>query len=130
MENKKTIIMSIHPEYAHLILNNKKKYEYRRNRCKSDVEKILIYSTRPESLIIGEVQVKAIISGPPIDIWDKTSKYSGISKNKFLEYFRYTNIAYAYCLGKATVYDSPITLGDLGINKAPQSYVYMPQLTV
>lgn len=119
------ILMSIHPEYAHRIISGEKKFEYRRSRCKMDIDRIIIYATYPEKVILGEAEVKKIISSTPEDIWQKTKEASGISKKDYFSYFRYTSVAYAYCLGEITVYSIPKPLSEFGITKSPQSFIYI-----
>ena len=52
-----TVLMSIKPEYVSNILNGKKKYEFRKNACKKEIEKMIIYSTSPISKVVGEARI-------------------------------------------------------------------------
>ena len=106
-------------------LKKTKLYEYRKNICKKDIDKIVIYSTSPVKRNIVEVEVKSVISNTPSKLWDETKQYSGISKAKYMKYFENKDIAFAYELGKVVVYESPKKLEDIGINYYPQSYVYL-----
>lgn len=119
------MLLSINPEHVENILNGSKKYEYRKVRCKSEINKIVIYSTFPIMRIVGEVEVLDIIVDEPETVWEITSKASGISKYFFDDYFRNKSIAVAYKLGKVSIYNNPIQLEDLGINSAPQSFMYI-----
>lgn len=119
------MLLSINPEHVENILNGSKKYEYRKVRCKSEISKIVIYSTFPIMRIVGEVEVLDIIVDDPEIIWKKTSKSSGISKHFFDDYFRNKSNAVAYKLGKVIIYNNPIQLEDLGISSAPQSFMYI-----
>ena len=120
-----TILLPIKPEYANRIVEQTKLYEYRKNKCKRKVDKIVVYSTSPVKKIIAEVEVKGIISNSPDKLWKETKDYSGISKTKYMKYFENKDIAFAYKLGKVLIYDKPKTLKDIGINYYPQSYVYL-----
>ena len=120
-----TILLPIKPEYANKIVNQTKLYEYRKNLCKKNVDKIIIYSTSPVKRVIAEVEVKSILSNTPDKLWNETKQYSGISKNKYMKYFENKSIAYAYELGSVIVYKYPKKLEDIGINYYPQSYVYL-----
>ena len=51
----KNIVLPIKPEYADKILNGQKKYEYRKNICTDNIEKIYVYATSPVKAIIGEL---------------------------------------------------------------------------
>ena len=120
-----TILLPIKPEYANRIVEQTKLYEYRKNICKRDIDKIVIYSTSPVKRIIAEVEVKAVISNTPNKLWNETKQYSGISKTKYMKYFENKEIAFAYELGKVIVYKQPKKLEDIGIDYYPQSYVYL-----
>lgn len=120
-----TVLLPIKPEYANKIVEQTKLYEYRKNKCKKQIDRIVIYSTSPVKKVIAEVEVKEIISNSPNQLWEDTKDYSGISKIKYMKYFKNKDIAFAYKLGKVIVYDKPKTLKDLGINYYPQSHVYL-----
>lgn len=120
-----TILLPIKPEYAKKIVNKTKIYEYRKSKCKKNVDKIVIYCTSPVKKIIAEVEVKSIISNTPIKLWNDTKEFSGISKSKYIKYFKNKDTAFAYELGNVILYDIPKTLNDIGINYYPQSYVYL-----
>lgn len=120
-----TVLLPIKPEYANKIVNQTKLYEYRKIKCKKNIDRIVIYSTSPVKRIIAEVEVKSVLSDSPVKLWNETKEYSGISKTKYMKYFENKDIAFAYELGKVTVYESPMMLQDIGINYYPQSYVYL-----
>lgn len=120
-----TILLPIKPEYANKIVEQTKLYEYRKTKCKKEIDRIVIYSTSPIKKVIAEVEVREIISNSPNQLWKDTKDYSGISKAKYMKYFENKNIAFAYKLGEVIVYDSPKKLKDFGINYYPQSYVYL-----
>lgn len=42
------MLLSINPEHVENILSGVKKIEFRKVRCKSDVNKIIIYATAPQ----------------------------------------------------------------------------------
>ena len=60
-----TILLPIKPEYANKIVEQTKLYEYRKNKCKKQIDRIVIYSTSPVKKVIAEVEVKEIISNSP-----------------------------------------------------------------
>lgn len=119
------ILLSIHPEYVNRIINGKKSYEFRKIRCKRDVESIVIYATAPVCKIVAEVEVIDIIEGNPDNIWKITRQYAGISKKNFENYYKNSNNAVAYKLGEVKEYSNPVSLSDFGIRFAPQSYIYI-----
>ena len=56
-----TILLSIKPQYAKAILENQKKYEFRKRHCKGSVNKIIFYATAPESKVVGEAEIEKIL---------------------------------------------------------------------
>lgn len=121
------VLISINPEYVHKIMDSTKKYEYRRTIAKKKVSSLIIYATRPVMEIVGEVEVIDTIEMAPSSLWEKTKKESGISRRKYREYFKGRRKAYAYVLGKVKKYGQSKKLLDIGIEKAPQSFVYLTQ---
>lgn len=121
------VLISIKPEYVYKIMNGTKKYEYRRMLAQKGVSSLIIYSTWPVMEIVGEVEVIEIIEMAPSSLWEKTKKDAGISRWKYREYFKGRKSAYAYVLGMVKKYKQNKKLIDIGIQKAPQSFVYLTQ---
>ena len=46
------MLLSINPEYVTSILQGKKVYEYRKFRCRDDVDKIIIYATADRKSVV------------------------------------------------------------------------------
>lgn len=120
-----TILLSIRPEFANRILDGTKKFEFRKRLASDNVRKIIIYSTAPEKKIVGEVEVIGTLSMKKAPLWEKTKKAAGISREKYREYFCGCTIAHAYVLGKVTKYEAALSLADIGLMQAPQSFVYI-----
>lgn len=119
------ILLSIKPQYANRIFEGTKKYEFRKHLAQNNVDKIIVYSTAPEKLVLGEVEVIGTLSMKPSPLWEATKKEAGISRSNYRAYFRGCSMAYAYKLGKATLFETPKVLAEFGINQAPQSFVYL-----
>lgn len=119
------ILLSINPEHVENILNGNKQFEFRKIKCKSDVDKIIIYSTSPVMRIVGEVEVLGVIVDKPEKVWQLTAEFAGITKHFFDKYFENKEKAVAYRLGKVKKYKEPLKLMDLGLDFAPQSFVYI-----
>lgn len=120
-----TMLLSIKPEYAKAILDGQKEYEFRKRRCKSEVNKIILYSTAPESKVVGEAEIEDIIEGSPSKIWELTKKTAGITQAKYRTYYQGYHNAVAYKLKNVVVYDPPKELSDYGIDHVPQSFQYI-----
>ena len=81
------VLLSIKPEFVHEIFQGRKKYEYRKSIFARHVTKVIVYSTKPEGMIVGEFTIKAVLQYPPKELWERTHDDSGISKKYFDEYF-------------------------------------------
>lgn len=120
------ILMPINPEYVDEILSGNKKYEYRKIKAKrTNIDKMVIYSTSPIMRVVAEVDVEGIIEAPPEKLWEQTKEYSGITKDFYSKYYKNKENAIAYKLGNIKVYDKPKKLCDIGINYVPQSFIYL-----
>jgi predicted transcriptional regulator len=119
------ILLSINPEHVENIMSGIKKYEFRKVKCREDVQKIFIYATSPIMKVVGEVDVLSVIEEKPEQVWEKTAEFSGISRKFFDQYFDNKEKAIAYQLGEVTKYCKPKELTDFGISFAPQSFVYV-----
>lgn len=121
----KTIMLSIRPEYVDKIISGEKKYEYRTKAANSAIKKIVIYATDPIKKVVAEAEVIMTLSIPTTQLWNYTKDQSGISKDFFDNYFQGRDRAYAYKLGKITVYEKPKELIEFNIKRAPQSFIYL-----
>lgn len=119
------LLMSINPEHVENILTGKKKFEFRKTKCKEPISSIVIYSTAPVMKVVAEVEVEDIIEDTPQTVWKKTSKAAGIDKKFFDKYYLGRTTAVAYVLGCVTQFDAPRKLTDYGVKTAPQSYAYI-----
>ncbi len=119
------MLLSINPEYVDKILAQTKKFEYRKTRCRANVDTIIIYSTYPVMRVVGEVKVLGIIEDTTSVVWQKTKANSGITKRFFDSYYKGRDKAVAYRLGKIKRYKKPMLLSEFGLSCAPQSFVYI-----
>jgi predicted transcriptional regulator len=120
------LLLSINPEHVENILRGTKKFEFRKVGSRRTVTKIVIYSTAPVSMIVGEVEVTGMVGGSPDEVWQQTAELSGISREFFDSYYAGRDKAIAYRLGEVSTYESPKRLADFGVSSAPQSFVYLP----
>lgn len=119
------MLLSINPEYVESILKGTKLYEYRKFRCRDDVDKIIIYATAPQKQVVAEAEIEYIVEDEILNVWHQTKKYSGITYSFFRKYYKGKKKAVAYRLENVVVYDKPLSLKDLGVSCAPQSYCYL-----
>lgn len=119
------MLLSINPEYVASILQGKKLYEYRKFRCRDDVDKIIIYATAPQKQVVGEAEIAGIVEDEILAVWHQTKEYSGITYKFFRQYYKGKKRAVAYQLKNLVIYDKPLTLEEIGVSCAPQSYRYI-----
>lgn len=120
-----SILLSIKPEFVKSIFSGKKEYEFRKTKCKREVEKIIIYSTNPVKLIVGEAKIETVLEDDLDIIWSETKNKSGIDKEFFDEYYNGKNTAIAYKLSNVIQYKTPKSLEEYGLTTAPQSFCYI-----
>lgn len=120
-----SLLLSINPKFVDRIISGDKQFEYRKFKCREDVEHIVIYSTSPMQRVVAEARIEYVVEGPVPDVWERTKDYSGIDKEFYYSYYKNKDHAYAYRLSDVTVYSRPKTLGEIGVKYPPQSYCYI-----
>ena len=121
------ILLSINPEHVKNILLGTKLFEFRKVRCRAGVDKIIIYATAPEKMVVAEAEVEDIIEDEVDIVWNITGEFSGISYDFYKSYYEGKDKEVAYKLGKVKKYKEPKSLYELGIRQAPQSFIYMEE---
>lgn len=119
------MLLSINPEYVERILKGTKLYEYRKFRCREDVDKIIIYATAPQKKVVAEAEIEYIVEDDVLNVWNKTKKHSGVTYSFYRKYYKGKKKAVAYRLKNVSKYDRPLSLNDIGVACAPQSYRYI-----
>ncbi len=123
------MLLSINPEYVTSIIQGEKLYEYRKFRCRDDVDRIIIYATAPQKQVVGEAEIADIVEDDLLTVWRLTKEHSGITYKFFRKYYKGKKKAVAYHLKNVVIYDEPLSLEDIGVSCAPQSFRYMPATT-
>ena len=120
-----SVLFSIKPQYTDLILSGKKFFEFRKNKCKSSISRMIIYASAPVSAIVGEVRVDSVIEDTPYNLRLLTKHGSGLSDEEFDAYFLGKISAVAYELSNPIRYNKSIQLHQIGMARPPQSYCYL-----
>lgn len=120
-----TMLLSIKPEYAKVILEGKKQYEFRKIKPKEYVNHIILYASSPQKQVVGEAVIDEILEGTPKEIWEIAKSAAGITRKFFFSYYAGKDKAVAYKLKDVVTYKVPKELSDYGISQAPQSFVYL-----
>ena len=118
-----TMLLSIKPKYAKVILEGKKQYEFRKSKPKDGVDRIIFYASSPQKQVVGEATIDEILEGTPKEIWEIAKTAAGITKKFY--FYAGKDKATAYKIKDVIIYDTPKELSDYGINQAPQSFVYL-----
>ncbi|MCB9423236.1 MAG: hypothetical protein H6667_25795 [Ardenticatenaceae bacterium] len=119
-------LFSIKPEYVEKIFSNEKLYEYRKVIFKKRVQKIVVYSTMPVGMIVGEFDVDDVLVDRPSEIWDQTKSVSGVEETFFRQYFQGREKGYAIKIGNKKKYSKPVDPKELFDSFiAPQSFKYL-----
>ena len=132
LESKRYLFLSIHQQYAELILEGQKTVELRRRKPKVDKGDIVIlYATSPTCSVLGTAEVKGITEDSPRAIWESNGKKAKLPKESFDAYFESASTAVAISLKNHQRLDKPISL--VRLRKLltdfspPQSYRYMTE---
>lgn len=120
------VLLSIKPKYVDKIFDGTKKYEFRKSLFKRrDVTIVVIYASSPIKRVVGEFEIEDILSGDVNTLWERTKKYSGITKDFYYTYFQKSKTANAIQIGRLTKYEEARSLSDFNIHQAPQSFCYI-----
>lgn len=119
------VMMSIKPEHVENIFKLTKRYEYRKTKCKLDVDEIVIYCAAPVSKVVGTARIRKVLEGTPEEIWEQTKDRSASTYEAFMEYFTGREHAVAYQLGVITQFAKHQELKEYKIWNVPQSYIYL-----
>lgn len=102
MNSDSDAIISIHPRYAHAILDGVKTIELRRRIPSiSAGTKLWIYATLPVGAVIGTATVDRIVRGDPEAIWVQFGHQAAIDRPDFDAYFDGAQEAVAILLSEA-----------------------------
>ena len=123
--SRRRILLSLRPEWAAAIYAIEKRYEFRRRRINLDLgDVVIIYETRPVSLVTGEFTVRSIEWGSARRL--VTLERDRARRSSLRAYLRGAAVGTAIGIGKARRYRQPLTLADLDVQRAPMSYLRLP----
>lgn len=117
--------MSIKPQFADAIFSGAKQFEFRRAIFRCPVSVVVVYTTSPVSQIVGEFEVAGVLRGTPRELWKRTRRWAGISRERFFKYFTGCQTGYAIEIGAVSRYVKPVNLPAKGVTRPPQSFVYL-----
>jgi predicted transcriptional regulator len=119
-------LLSIHPEFARGIFDGTKRVEFRRRSFAKPVTHIIVYSTAPDSRVLGYFAVDGVEAASPATLWRRHGKVGLISREKFSLYFAGVDKGYAIRVGEVVTFDAPRALHEAtGHGTPPQSFAYV-----
>lgn len=121
----KTIIISIHPEYAEKILIGEKTYELMTRLPQEKPERMIISATAPISAVVGTAEIVDMLDQPHTDLWKRVRKSACVTIDDFHAYFRRSDNGKTFVLRKPMRFPSPVPIASYGLKKAPQSWQYL-----
>lgn len=120
-------LLSIHPRYAHAILDGFKTVEFRKRKLRDEVTHVIIYSTVPDRGILGYFEVASQEEEAPSDLWDRFGEKGFIEKDAFFNYYEGRPVGVGICVTNPQRLPHKLGLSDtLGITTPPQSVQYLP----
>jgi predicted transcriptional regulator len=120
------VLLSIKPEFAKLIFDGTKKFEFRKAIFKNeDVKTIVVYASSPMQKVIGEFEIERIISDSLENLWKKTQHHAGINEDYFYQYFSQRESGFAIQIKKPKRYKTPLSLKENFNVTPPQSFLYL-----
>lgn len=120
------VLLSIKPEYVDRIFSGEKRYEFRKTSFSRAVSCAVVYATYPVGLVVGEFEVGTILESDPTEIWARTQKSAGISKDLYFKYFSGRVKAVAIQIKKVHRYREAVNPYKRCKNFiAPQSFRYL-----
>ena len=90
------------------------RYPYQEKEAREIIDKYL-----------SDEEIEYIIEDDVLNVWRKTKQHSGITYSFFRKYYKGKKKAVAYRLKNVVLYDKPLSLEDIGVSCAPQSYCYL-----
>lgn len=125
-QKRMKVLLSIKPEYAELIFNGTKKFEFRRSIFKNpEIRTIVVYASSPVQKVIGEFQIAEILKCDLLSLWQATKKYSGIDEDFFYRYFDSKEEGFAIKIHKPKKYKTALCLKEDFNLLPPQSFLYL-----
>lgn len=120
------VLLSIKPQFAKLIFEGTKKFEFRKAIFKnSKIKTVIVYASSPMQRVIGEFEIDRIINEQLSDLWEQTKQDAGIDEDYFYKYFSQKTEGYAIKIKEPKKYVTPLRLREHFNVAPPQSFLYL-----
>lgn len=118
--------MSIKPEFANLIFEGQKDFEFRRALFKDpEIRSVVVYASSPVQKVIGEFEIETILHEQLDLLWEQTKHAAGIERTYYDSYYQGKEKGYAIKVGKRILYSNPLNLTQEFAMAPPQSFAYL-----
>ena len=122
--------LSVKPEFAFKILDGIKNVELRRQIPRFEPGGLVIlYATSPKKAIVGAFRLDCVEIDKPSVLWSRLSKYVGLDKKRYEQYFDGSDRAVGLHIGNRWRLESPVLLDEIRESwpdfMPPQSYRYI-----
>lgn len=129
-EDRRAVLMSIHPRHAENLLAGTKQVELRKSAFSREVLRVVVYATAPTSAVVGWLDVESVEEHSPARIWQRFGAITGITRAEFRRYFSGRQRAVAIRVRDPRRLETPVALVDLDERlSAPQSFRYLSAST-
>ena len=108
------ILISIKKQYSDLIFEGSK-----------TVERCFIYESRGSGRVVGYFTLSKTTSCSLTEAWSLTSDAGALSKTQFDIYYEGRSKSVLFYIASCHRFDKPFELSELGIKRAPQSFIYL-----
>lgn len=122
---KPSLLMSVRPRFADLILQEKKRVEIRTRFSKRWVgHKVAIYATAPIRCVVGEAGISSVTLSEPDELWRRFGAEIGCTRREFERYVGGRRRVYAIELDEVFPYRTLVPLDELDSQRPspPQAY--------
>lgn len=128
----KTIVLSIKPQYAALILAGSKTVEFRRAWAAESVDTVAIYASAPIQRLVGVVKVTEVVRAKPTKLWSYCTRCGGgLSKAELSAYLDGKETGFAIFLMDAQRFSQSIDPRKIIKNfSPPQSFRYLEKTEI
>lgn len=122
----KRVLLSIKPEFANLIFESQKDFEFRAALFKDpEIRSVVVYASSPVQKVIGEFEIETILHEQLDLLWEQTKHAAGIERTYYDSYYQGKEKGYAIKVGKRIFYSNPLNLTQAFAMAPPQSFAYL-----
>lgn len=124
---RRVALMSVHPRYAHAILDGRKAVEFRKRPLASDVSHVVVYSRAPDQKVLGYFEIDKQVELSPEALWEQYGNQGIIEKDRFFSYYEGRETAVGILVKQVFRCEQPRSLSDIGVKTPPQNFQYLSE---